>query len=226
MLNWLERMLAVNPSRTAAQLRRPSGWLSHIVGRKMNESNASMYDFLLRSVDFTTASTALEIGFGNGKLFDRVLRAAPQIRLRGLDYSTDMVRQARRNMRAAVRAGHLILEAGSSDRMPYPDGSFDIVYCINVVYFWDQPAAHLREIRRVLRPGGRFAAVLRTRSSMQHLPFVQQGFTMYEASEWQAEVQAHGFARSQVNVLQEPPVQFAGQSLHPTSLCVVNAVSG
>lgn len=221
MLKWLERMLAANPARMAAQLRKPGGWLSHIVGRKMNESNAPMYDFLLRSVDFTAASTALEIGFGNGKLFDRVLSAAPRVRLSGLDYSADMVRQASRNMRAEVRSGRLVLQAGSSDRMPYPDGSFDIVYCINVVYFWDQPAAHFSEIRRVLRTGGRFAAVLRTRSSMQHLPFVQQGFTMYEAAEWQAMVQAHGFMRSQVYVLQEPPVQFAGQMLNPTSLCVV-----
>ena len=38
--------------------------------------------------------------------------------------------------------------------MLFPDASFDAVLCVNVVYFWENPAAHLREILRVLRPGG------------------------------------------------------------------------
>lgn len=205
----------------AAQLRKPTGWLSRIVSRKMNESNAPMYDSMLRSVDFATASTALEIGFGNGNLFRKVLAAAPDIQLSGIDYSPDMVRQACRNMRAAVKTGRLTLAAGSSDQLPYADGSFDLVYCVNVVYFWDQPAVHLAEIRRVLRPSGRFVAMMRSRSSMQHLPFVLQGFTMYEAPDWEAVLKGNQFAQVEAHVLQEPPLTLAGQTLTPISLCMI-----
>jgi SAM-dependent methyltransferase len=57
---------------------------------------------------------------------------------------------------------------------------FDRIFCINVIYFWDDPAAHLREVRRVLKPGGTFTAVFRTRAAMVKMPFTQFGFAMYE----------------------------------------------
>lgn len=42
-----------------------------------------------------------------------------------------------------------------SAALPYPDARFDAVFAVHVVYFWTDALADLREIRRVLRPGGR-----------------------------------------------------------------------
>jgi ubiquinone/menaquinone biosynthesis C-methylase UbiE len=45
---------------------------------------------------------------------------------------------------------------GSSDRLPFDDQSFDKVFAVHTVYFWQAPLDHLAEARRALKPGGRF----------------------------------------------------------------------
>lgn len=74
--------------------------------------------------------------------------------------------------------------ASSSDKMPFADNSFDKVFCINVIYFWEQPAEHLKEIYRVLKPGGKFYTTIRSKESMAEMPFTKYGFNMYSQSEW------------------------------------------
>jgi SAM-dependent methyltransferase len=46
------------------------------------------------------------------------------------------------------------LTAASADALPFPDGSFDAVVTSNAFHFFRAPEEALREIRRVLRPGG------------------------------------------------------------------------
>ncbi len=92
---------------------------------------------------------------------------------------------------------------------------------MNVVYFWDDPAAHLREVRRVLKPGGTFTAVLRTRSSMEKLPFADYGFTKYEQADWEQVLRANGFTPTSTTVLREPEREFGGAHFTPESLVVV-----
>ena len=60
----------------------------------------------------------------------------------------------------------LELRAGSSAALPWPDGSFDTVYAVHTIYFWDDPAKHLSEIHRVLAPGGRAVLGFRERNTM------------------------------------------------------------
>jgi ubiquinone/menaquinone biosynthesis C-methylase UbiE len=43
---------------------------------------------------------------------------------------------------------------GEAAHIPYPDQRFDKAFAVHVIYFWPQPQQELREIRRVLRPGG------------------------------------------------------------------------
>jgi ubiquinone/menaquinone biosynthesis C-methylase UbiE len=48
------------------------------------------------------------------------------------------------------------VKRASSDQVPYPDESFGRVYAVHTLYFWKDPLAHLREIHRITRVGGRF----------------------------------------------------------------------
>ena len=65
-------------------------------------------------------------------------------------------RHASRRCERLVREGRVALLRGTSlDLSAFEDGSFDKVYGVHVTYFWDDPLPHLREVRRVLRPGGR-----------------------------------------------------------------------
>jgi SAM-dependent methyltransferase len=65
----------------------------------------------------------------------------------GLDYSLGMLRQARGRGEAAVTQG----EAGA---LPYPAAAFDLVFAVNALHHFHDPARFVSAARRVLRPGG------------------------------------------------------------------------
>lgn len=74
-----------------------------------------------------------------------------------------MVSQARRRNTAAIKAGRVRLIHASVERLHAPGGPFDAALAVNTVGFWPEPTAQLREIGRVLRPGGRIALVSQPR---------------------------------------------------------------
>lgn len=209
------------PEQMAAQLRKPHGFMARKVGERMNAANRSLYEGAWKALDLRDGMHVLEIGFGNGLFFADLSRRAQGLKLCGLDFSQEMVEQATALNAVLISNGTLSLLHGPSDRMPYADASFDRVFCINVVYFWDDPAAHLREVRRVLKPGGTFTAVLRTRSSMEKLPFANHGFNKYEQADWEAVLRANGFTPSATMVLREAEMEFAGSRFTPESLVMV-----
>ncbi len=211
------------PQQMAAQLRKPHGVMARKVGERMNAANRTLYDGAWQALDLGEDMRVLEIGFGNGLFFPGLCKQALGLKVYGLDFSQEMVEQASARNAELISAGTLTLAHGPSDRMPYGDAHFDRIFCINVVYFWDQPAAHLREVRRVLKPGGRFTAVLRTRASMEKLPFAPFGFTMYEQADWERVLRQNGFTPTGTNVLKDAEVEYEGKKYRPESL-VITAV--
>jgi SAM-dependent methyltransferase len=83
----------------------------------------------------------------------------------GIDPSEVMVRLARRRLRSWIEAGRAEVSLASSAQIPHPDRRFDATLAVHVVYFWDDPLADLREIHRVLRPGGRLLLGYRPRDA-------------------------------------------------------------
>jgi len=205
----------------ARQLRRPGGIMGSKVGLMMNKANAFLYDFTLGMMRPADQDTILEIGFGNGHFFDKVFAAAKGLEVKGLDFSETMFREAKRQNQEAIRQGRLDLHFGSSEKMPFPDNSIDKIYCINVIYFWDQPLPHLQEIFRVLKPGGRFYATVRTRESMLKMPFTQYGFNFYDAENWKALLAQTGLTFTGEYPVDEPIIEFDNKKVVVQSLCVV-----
>jgi len=92
----------------------------------------------------------LDVGTGPGRLLREIHNANPAIELYGLDISPAMVRRARRNL-AGVPVD---LRAESISHTTHESDFFDVVTATGSFYLWGDPAAGLREIHRVLVPGG------------------------------------------------------------------------
>lgn len=107
----------------------------------------------------------LDVACGTG-VVTRLLpsRVAPTGRVVGLDLNPGMLAAAR----AATAGAPIEWLEGSAQAMPLPDGAFDLVLCQQGLQFFPDKAAALREMHRVLAPGGRlFIAVWR---SSAHCP--------------------------------------------------------
>src|SRR5262249_14046379 len=73
----------------------------------------------------------------------------------GIDPSAEMIRQSAARNGAGVASGRVDLRRASAAALPYPDGSIDAVYASNSAQFWPDLADGVRQIARVLVPGGR-----------------------------------------------------------------------
>ncbi len=211
----------------AKQLRKPTGMLAGKAGNEMNKTNNFLYDFTIDTMQLEAHQSILEIGFGNGKFFDKIFSTANDLKISGLELSPEMIKEAIRNNPLTSTTGKLSLCAGSSDKIPFPDHSFDKVFCINVIYFWEQPAMHLKEIYRVLKPGGRFYTTIRTKESMVLMPFTKYGFNNYTQEEWIAKLETCQLPLLLTERAQnEPDVEFGKQFFKAASVCMVAEKKG
>jgi ubiquinone/menaquinone biosynthesis C-methylase UbiE len=111
---------------------------------------------LLARLDVGPAERVLEIGVGNGRALAAVAARATQGFVAGVDPDPTALRQARGRCRRAIRQGRVALLHGTSDDLSiFSSGSFDQAFGVHVSEFWEDPLPHLRELRRVLRAGGR-----------------------------------------------------------------------
>ncbi|QZA33606.1 class I SAM-dependent methyltransferase [Hydrogenibacillus sp. N12] len=100
------------------------------------------------------AGEVLEIGVGTGR---NLPFYGPGVRWTGIEPNPAMRRQAERRLRERGLAGALI--AASAEALPFADGRFDAVVSTLVLCSVQDPRKALAEIRRVLKPGGRFLAL-------------------------------------------------------------------
>jgi ubiquinone/menaquinone biosynthesis C-methylase UbiE len=97
----------------------------------------------------------LEVGFGPGVVIRRV--ADLGARAAGVDLSPEMVEQARARNADAVQNRRVDLRLGSVDNLPFDRDTFDKTLAINSMQVWPNAVVGLREMQRVMKPGGRIA---------------------------------------------------------------------
>lgn len=156
-------MLTTDPDREghgfASQFGHPRGLLGRVAGAIMALENRERNAWAASLLDVRRTDHILEIGFGPGLALAYLIRLAPEGRIAGIDSSAVMVAQARARIAGAIRAGRADLRLGSAAALPFPDETFDRVLAVNSLHHWPDPVAGLREVRRVLRPGGSVAIV-------------------------------------------------------------------
>ncbi|MEU6975654.1 class I SAM-dependent methyltransferase [Streptomyces sp. NPDC046371] len=92
----------------------------------------------------------LEVAAGTGALTAGLLASVPSARVTATDLNEAMVAFG------AARVPGAVWRRADAQRLPFPDGGFDLVVCQFGVMFFPDRVAAFGEVRRVLAPGGRF----------------------------------------------------------------------
>lgn len=77
----------------------------------------------------------------------------------GVDLTIGMLRQGKQNISAAGMSDRVRLVAARAEQLPFPDGTFDALTFTYLLRYVDDPKETLRELARVVRPGGRVASL-------------------------------------------------------------------
>ncbi|OFX19585.1 MAG: hypothetical protein A2V77_10350 [Anaeromyxobacter sp. RBG_16_69_14] len=171
----------LRPRNIHEQFGNPTGPMGWLVGQVMAVKNAARSRWVLSLLRLESASDVLEVGFGSGVDVRRVARLALSARVSGVDRSREMLRQARRRNAAGVAAGRVDLRPGSVEALPFANATFDRAFSINSVQFWPDRRRCLRELRRVLRPGGLAVIAIQPRN---------KGATAATSAEWRERLEA------------------------------------
>ena len=97
----------------------------------------------------------LDAGTGPGTLARDIARSFPQLQVDGIDLSEDMIRLAREHTKREQLEERVHFAVGNVAQLPYPDHSFDLVVSTISMHHWYELEQPLRDLYRVLRPGGR-----------------------------------------------------------------------
>lgn len=144
------------------QVRKPSGWLGRRMARAMNVGHSRMTDWALQDVTIPSGAAILDVGCGGGATVGKLAAIAPQGKVVGLDYSPASVAVSRQTNAQAIAAGRVQIEQGSVAALPFAEGTFDLVTAVETHYYWPDLPANVREVWRVLKPGGTFALIAET----------------------------------------------------------------
>lgn len=97
----------------------------------------------------------LDVGSGTGRLLVALgSQANVELELFGVDVSGEMVRMALESARSSCLKTIPAIQIASAARLPYADGSFDLVVSSSSLHLWSDPVSVLNEIRRVMKKGG------------------------------------------------------------------------
>jgi ubiquinone/menaquinone biosynthesis C-methylase UbiE len=153
---------------------------------------APLYDFLFPSlfyqashqrmleyVELPQHPNVLDLGCGTGRLLQRLANHYPDLRGTGLDFSPEMLHQARHYNRHRPR---LIFVRGNAAPLCFANEQFDSVFNTFSFLHYLEPERVLAEINRVLRPGGTFYLVDPTTDAptgMGFVPVTPAGIRLY-----------------------------------------------
>jgi SAM-dependent methyltransferase len=144
------------------QVRKPTWPLGRAFLLAMNRSHATLTDWALQHVPIKQDDRVLDVGCGGGRTVQRLGALAPEGKVYGIDYSAASVAASRQMNAREIETGRAQIELGSVAALPFPDCHFDLVTAVETHYYWPDLPANMREVLRVLKPGGTFAIIAET----------------------------------------------------------------
>lgn len=204
----------------AAQLRHPQGEDAVRVGEKMNQVNLHINRYSIEALKLAEGDNVLEIGMGNGFFVKDILSIDDSIKYTGCDFSEIMVAEAISRNQTFIRSGQAQFHLTGAEKLPFENETFDKVFSVNTIYFWDDLQSALSEIWRVLKPEGQIVISIRPKSVMQNLAFVKYGFAIFTKEELTNLLSGRSFRVIRILEKAEPALEIDGEQMNTETLLI------
>jgi SAM-dependent methyltransferase len=200
-------MLAVAVAYLLRQVRKPGRWIGRPFLWSMNRSHSALTDWGLGHVRIGKGFRILDVGCGGGRTIEKLAALAAEGRVCGVDYAAGSVAASRAHNRCLIAASRVEIREASVSHLPYPDCEFDLVTAVETHYYWPDLPADLREIRRVMKPGGSVVVIAEAYRGGRYGPLMVPamlplGVALMSAEQHREWLATAGFA--DVQIFEEP----------------------
>src|SRR5690242_11247314 len=120
----------------------------------MNSRHSKVTDWGLTHISIDTHDTILDIGCGGGRTVNKLAVIATQGKVYGVDFSGESVAFASRLNKQWIDTGRVEIREASVSQLPFSADAFDVVTGVETHFWWPDLPADMREVLRVLKPGG------------------------------------------------------------------------
>lgn len=141
------------------QYQCPKGRRGRLVAKLMNQGHEPLTTWGLTKVKIASDDIILDVGCGGGKTVNTLAQWAHKGKVFGIDHSTEMVAYSKKVSKKLIDQNRVQIVAGSVEKMGFPNDYFNLVTAIETYYFWPSFCDALKEIKRVLKPGGKLLLV-------------------------------------------------------------------
>jgi len=138
------------------QYECPTGKQGRIIAASMNIRHKKLTTWGLSFVDILPESIILDIGCGGGRTINRLANLAVKGKVFGIDQSAEMVRYSKKINRRLIEEKHVEIFEKSVENTGFTNNFFDLVTAFETYYFWTNLPAAFMEIKRILKPDGKF----------------------------------------------------------------------
>ncbi|MCM3901788.1 MAG: class I SAM-dependent methyltransferase [Pyrinomonadaceae bacterium] len=126
-------------------------------GASMERGHRPVGEQAIERMQIPTQATVLDVGCGSGWATRLMARCARDGRVVGIDVSDEMVRLARDE---SADYPNVEFQVASAEQLPFDDREFSHAFSMESLYYYSDIARALGEIRRVMKAGGLFVAVV------------------------------------------------------------------
>jgi len=153
------KTIEIGDGKRVSQCQKPRGWRGRFVLWKMNSGHSKLTDWGLSHVSIGENFTILDVGCGGGRTLSKLGGTAKLGKVYGVDHSEESVAASKRTNAQWIHAGRVEVRHGSVSQLPFPDRTFDIVTAVETHFWWADLPGGMREILRVLKPGGKLTVI-------------------------------------------------------------------
>jgi SAM-dependent methyltransferase len=153
-------MRAAKSPGTPSQFAKPTGLVGRWLLWRMNRHHSNLTDWGLGHVAVRETDTVLDVGCGGGRTIGKLAAAASKGSVCGVDYSPASVAASTRTNRTLVEQGRVRVQRAAVQSLPFEAGTFDLVTGVETHFWWGDVATGMREVFRVLKPGGKLVLIV------------------------------------------------------------------
>ena len=179
----------------ASQFKKPGVLFGVFASNLMIKNNQKNYDRLINDMDIQPQQKVLEIGYGPGIGIRMIANACSGCIVHGIDFSRLMYKRACKYNQLFIDEGKVQLQYGDFLKTPFTDIKYDRIFCLNVIYFWNELQSPFEKVISLLTKGGNFHIYMADKSALKRAP--DSIFNKYPIEQVLETLKAVGFANVQ-----------------------------